>query len=89
MFQPPTVSTAPVPLEWQVNVLRPLVIGTGWLLVVWLGARLIGYRDRRPVSPVAHVVRPASILLIAGLAFAFFNIGEPQLGMQREVWALD
>ena len=89
VFQPPTVSTAPVPLEWQVNVLRPLAIGVGWLLVAWLGARLIGYRDRRPVSPVAYVVRPASIFLIAPLGFAFFNVVEPQLGGRREVWALD
>ena len=89
VFQPPTVSTAPVPMEWQINVLRPLAIGTGWLLVAWLGARVAGYHDRAAVSPVAHIVRPASLFLMGGLAFAFFNVIEPQLGLRREVWALD
>ena len=89
VFQPPTMSTAPVPMEWQINVLRPLAIGTGWLLVAWLGARVAGYHDRAAVSPVAHIVRPASLFLIAGLAFTFFNVVEPQLGLRREVWALD
>ena len=88
-LQPPTVSTAPVPLEWQMNVVRPLAYGTAWLLVVWLVARVIGHPSRRSPSPLAYAVRPASILLIAVLAFAYFNVVEPRLGVRREVWALD
>ena len=89
VLQPPTVSTAPVPLEWQMNVFRPLAYGTAWLSAMWLVARLIGFPYRRSVSPLAYAVRPASILLIAVAGFAYFNVFEPRLGVRREVWALN
>ena len=80
VFQPPTVSTAPVPMEWQINVLRPLAIGTGWLLVAWLGARVAGYHDRAAVSPVAHIVRPASLFLMGGSRSPFSTLLNPNSG---------
>jgi len=89
LWQPPTESTLPVPVDWQMGVLRPLTVG-----VIWLGlASIVAYGVSRPLrlwawDPV-RAIRALTLALAAGATFTYFNVVEPRLGVMREVWAID
>ena len=89
VWQPPTVSTMPVPIDRQMGVLRPLVAGLGWLFVVSVVVQMITRRWGGRVLEGQDIVRSLATALVAGLAFGYYNVVEPQLGVMREVWALD
>ena len=88
-WQPPAASTLPVPIDAQMDVLRPLGMGVPALLLVWLVVRAFGRGSRVAVLPWASALRSLTLALIALVTFSYYNVVEPQLGVMREVWALD
>ena len=87
--QPPTASTLPVPIDAQMDVLQPLGIGVPALLLVWLVVRVFDRRSQVAVSPRTATARSLTLAFVALVTFGYYNVVEPQLGVMREVWALD
>ena len=87
--QPPTAGTLPVYLDRQLGVLVPLAAGVVWLAGATAVAWVTGRARRVAPWPALGWVRAALLAGAAASTFGYYNVVEPELGVMREVWALD
>ena len=85
--QPRGLANLAVPMEWQMNVLRPAAIAVAWYMIFWLIVRLAG-RPRRAAAPMVYATA-GGLAALGLLSFGFFNYVEPSVGLWRAVTALD
>ena len=89
VWQPPTESTLPVGVDRQLGVLVPLAVGVLWLGAASLAVRVANRSGQSEGGQALGRARAFVVGSVAALTFGYYNGVEPELGMMREVWALD